>query len=453
MASVISVVEVKNRDMTSRQTGDENTPSYGHIVRVQSRLDADGFAADFPDTRDGWRADAGGGRPRQNPSAVLRKEERPPSANVPPLSMTCPMHPDVVESSPGDCPICKMKLVPVRLETVWTCPVHLQVAEPSSGKCPIDHRDLIQMTVALTWTCAGHPEIDRVDRGSCPDGTPMTAKRTLRPHGNHNPAAWRPVLHGSGQLPSLEGAYPRAGVFRLYLYDDYARPLPLDQVKRLKARAVTKESHDPATHTTKELAVFPLTVRGRVSRSPDRQPGADGAGIRESPLQERCAGIPLRLHVRGAIRRSRSRPPPRRARPPLPPCRAPARGLVQSPRPRRATPAPAAGSPPTVDPSLVPLPIPDAVHDIVDAARDASRTGRRIDSPRRFHRGLRPGVSGEGSGHRPRGATRRSRAGQSRQRRTGDSVAWCERPGCSTRSAIWATGSRLPTPTRCSAPR
>jgi len=40
----------------------------------------------------------------------------PQSANLPPLSWTCPMHPDVLEDKKGTCPICKMDLVPVRLD-------------------------------------------------------------------------------------------------------------------------------------------------------------------------------------------------------------------------------------------------------------------------------------------------------------------------------------------------
>src|SRR5580704_10055033 len=80
----------------------------------------------------------------------------PPQSNVPPVSMTCPMHPEVVESSPGECPICKMKLVPARLESVWTCPVHAVIAEDHAGFCPIDHRELIRVTVGVTFTCAAH---------------------------------------------------------------------------------------------------------------------------------------------------------------------------------------------------------------------------------------------------------------------------------------------------------
>jgi len=257
-----------------------------------------------------------------------------------------------------------MKLVPVRLETVWTCPVHLQVAEPSSGKCPIDHRDLIQMTVALTWTCAGHPEIDRVDRGSCPDGTPMTAKRTLRPHGNHNPQHGGQFFMAPDNFHHLEGAYPRAGVFRVYLYDDYARPLPLDQVKRLKARAVTKESHDPATHTTKELAVSPLILRGRYLEARIDSPGPTAQVSAKVRFKSDAPEYRFDFTFEGYTKEPIA--PASAPRPAAPPAVSGARtGPGPEPPPAAPTPAPAAGSPPTVDPSLVPLPIPDAVHDIV----------------------------------------------------------------------------------------
>jgi hypothetical protein len=308
-------------------------------------------------------------------SIIAAQRGAPPSTSVPPLSMTCPMHPDVVESSPGDCPICKMKLVPVRLETVWTCPVHLQVAEANAGKCPIDHRDLIQMTVALTWTCAGHPEIDRVDRGACPDGTPMIAKRTLRPHGNHNPQHGGQFFMAPDNFHHLEGAYPRAGVFRLYLYDDYARPLPLDQAKRVKARAVTNETHDPATHVTKEIAVFPLVVRGRY-------------------LEAKIDSAALSAQVSAKVRFKDDAPEyrfdftfPAYTREPITPAsttrtapaapNAPARPGGQ---PAAAPPTSTIGTPATVDPSLVPLPIPDTADEMVAQLETRSKqVGELID--------------------------------------------------------------------------
>ena len=305
-----------------------------------------------------------GGANRLGPAVAAQRGAPAPSANVPPVSMTCPMHPDVVESSPGDCPICKMKLVAVRLETVWTCPVHLQVAQPSAGKCPIDHRDLIQMTVALSWTCAGHAEIDRVDRGTCPDGTQMIAKRTLRPHGNHNPQHGGQFFMAPDNFHHLEGAYPRAGVFRLYLYDDYARPLPPDQTKRVKARAVTNETHDATTQVTREIAVFPLAVRGRYlearidSAAPAAQVSAkvrfkdDGPEYRFDFTFQAYTKEPIApsTATRTASPGGASNAPTATARP----SSASAPGA-----------APDAGASPVVDPSLVPLPIPGTVNEMI----------------------------------------------------------------------------------------
>ena len=91
------------------------------------------------------------------------------------------MHPDVVDSMKGSCPICKMTLVPVRLVTVWTCPVHGVIAEQQPGKCRICSRELVQSTKALTFTCAGHPEINQIEPGRCADGTAMASKYTPRP--------------------------------------------------------------------------------------------------------------------------------------------------------------------------------------------------------------------------------------------------------------------------------
>ena len=56
----------------------------------------------------------------------------------------------------------------------------------------------------------------------------------------------------------LEGVHPSARLFRLYVYDDYGRPLASAKVKDIEARVVTKENFDPATRKTTELSAFPL---------------------------------------------------------------------------------------------------------------------------------------------------------------------------------------------------
>jgi Cu+-exporting ATPase len=54
---------------------------------------------------------------------------------------TCPMHPDVRQDGPGDCPECGMALEPVSptgpaTRTEYTCPMHPEVVQDHPGSCP-----------------------------------------------------------------------------------------------------------------------------------------------------------------------------------------------------------------------------------------------------------------------------------------------------------------------------
>jgi len=54
---------------------------------------------------------------------------------------TCPMHPEIRQESPGDCPKCGMALertVPAKgpSKTEWTCPMHPEVVQDGPGNCP-----------------------------------------------------------------------------------------------------------------------------------------------------------------------------------------------------------------------------------------------------------------------------------------------------------------------------
>ena len=56
----------------------------------------------------------------------------------------------------------------------------------------------------------------------------------------------------------VEGVYPSPGVFRLYLFDDYTKPLAAAKIAGVKARVVTKEETNPQTFATREVAAVPL---------------------------------------------------------------------------------------------------------------------------------------------------------------------------------------------------
>jgi hypothetical protein len=181
----------------------------------------------------------------------------PATPALPAISMTCPHHPDVIESAPGTCPFCKMALVPVRLAPAWSCPIHPATIADRSGTCPVCRRTLVPVTVSLTFTCAGSTA-EHLERGTCPDGTAMAMRRTLRPHGDHNPRHGGQFFMAPDNWHHVEGTYPSDRIFRLYVYDDYARPLPLARLRAITGRVVTSERFDPVTRTTRELRSFPL---------------------------------------------------------------------------------------------------------------------------------------------------------------------------------------------------
>ncbi len=55
---------------------------------------------------------------------------------------TCPMHPEINKSGPGNCPKCGMALEPITISaparlTEYTCPMHPQIVRDAPGACPI----------------------------------------------------------------------------------------------------------------------------------------------------------------------------------------------------------------------------------------------------------------------------------------------------------------------------
>ena len=170
-------------------------------------------------------------------------------ADLPPLSYVCTMmgDEDVVEDKPGKCPKCGMTLVPIRLVSVFTCASKPGLmVQDTPGKCPVDGTPLERMTMSVSWTCPG-VSTAAMSPGVCRDGTPMKAVYNLRPHGNHNPQHGGQFFMAPDNWHHLEGTYPRAGTFRMYLYDDYTRPLARAKAKDVQGHVVVKGQTYPLT--------------------------------------------------------------------------------------------------------------------------------------------------------------------------------------------------------------
>ena len=228
-----------------------------------------------------------------------------PAAQLPPVSWTCPMHPDVLEDKKSGCGICGMVLEPVRLVTMYRCPVHAVIEQSKPGKCRICARDLVQMTAALTFTCPGNREISQIEPGTCADGSATVPRYAQRAHGDHNPKHGGIFFMAPDNWHHLEGTYPAAGRFRVYVYDDYSKPLSLADGRKVRGRVVTKEVFDPKTGQTRELASAPLVLarNGDVLRGPNRGVPAPCQVDGEDLVQVRRQRESLRFHVPGIFER------------------------------------------------------------------------------------------------------------------------------------------------------
>jgi Cu(I)/Ag(I) efflux system membrane fusion protein len=184
---------------------------------------------------------------------------------LPPLSWSCPMHPEVVDNEAGKCPICGMALDRVRLALVYTCPVHNEITEQQPGRCRKCGRDLIRVTKAVSFTCPVHTSIDVVEPGRCPRcKRTLVMKYTVRPHGDHNPKHGGSFFMVSNNW-HLEVTHPAKSVFRLYIYDNYSKPF---SPPGLAGRIIEIET-TPGNRSTVSIP-FTRTTRGYYeARVPD----------------------------------------------------------------------------------------------------------------------------------------------------------------------------------------
>ena len=270
----------------------------------------------------------------------------PQAEKLPPISYTCPMHPEILETKQGSCPICKMDLVPIRLDSVWTCATRpLAVVQGGPGRCPIDGTALVQVTAAISWSCPGGQE--SVLPGACPDGSPMQKKYASRAHGNHNPQHGGLFFMAADNTHHLEGAYLSTGTFRMYFYDEFTKPQTLANMKSYKATLMVKDArsgHD----TTYSLVRSGRYLQAQIGKLPFPvemwAKVTFAAGGKDNRFDFTFAAYSKEPHAISDSTLTNAAP-------------ATTAPLVEM------LPAPAASS--TVDPALVPLPIPDTVPEML----------------------------------------------------------------------------------------
>jgi CopA family copper-resistance protein len=96
-----------------------------------------------------------------------------PFANAQSVIYTCPMHPEIHATRPGNCPKCGMKLIKENPKVVSKPVVRkpVEVKTPNDTTKPksmeVDNKDSMQMQ-PVTYTCPMHPEIHADKPGNCP---------------------------------------------------------------------------------------------------------------------------------------------------------------------------------------------------------------------------------------------------------------------------------------------
>jgi hypothetical protein len=146
----------------------------------------------------------------------------------------CPVHPDQQATAPGRCPACGRDLVLRILVPSYSCPMHPAVDEEVEGTCPFCGMKLVRTTREAQWFCSGRPDIVSASPGRCPDGSPMDMRTVAMAHGDHNPRHGGILFMAPNGYHHIEGTLADEETFRLYLYDDFTRPV---LVEGFEARA------------------------------------------------------------------------------------------------------------------------------------------------------------------------------------------------------------------------
>lgn len=103
---------------------------------------------------------------KEHPEQYLHKETSSSEAPGESMTYTCPMHPEIQQQGPGQCPKCGMALEPMGVpaavtKTEYTCPMHPEVVQDHPGNCPKCGMALEPVTVGIEENNEGLIDMSR----------------------------------------------------------------------------------------------------------------------------------------------------------------------------------------------------------------------------------------------------------------------------------------------------
>lgn len=185
----------------------------------------------------------------------------PIQQNPQPVVYTCPMHPEIQNSKPGNCPKCGMKLVIQKKKSIAAKKV-----VPSKKTTPAKKEGMGDMkmsqqkkatgetTQAVSYTCTMHPEIHASEPGNCPKCGMKLVKETPKT---------APLKHEGMDMPIKEDAKKSdgmEGMKGMQMEDDNAT---MENIKKAKAKLgpiKTITSKTPPRTVRYDLYVADTTV-------------------------------------------------------------------------------------------------------------------------------------------------------------------------------------------------